>query len=438
MKSIIQFTTWSAFAILLCACNGQAVRMQTLPVMKEPIVVVKATDMPEDGQFSLFFEDRHVGVVTEDDGGLELTRIREDGDERKTKILVERDASWWELGEDLTRETCGELEVIREDDRLLFDRKGIVRHDDGFLLAFGAESVISCKGGGKKTHTLVNFFLASFDKQWTLKAGPWKAWSGPGVLRFMPVHGKEGSALFWMGYEEIAVIMAPEGLEGEGTLRKVASRMKVGPDWGRSAVIEAAKLDNDVMLAAAYVEEDLNEEATNSIVVATMNLSDFENASVIRLKTKYLPTSVSLHAMEQGIMVAWAVTGTLPPSGTIASIITAGIHGDGTVSQPLAVYEKKDLTGEALFIKKLACSSDAKTFAAAWVHDTQGLEGMEESLALYTAKHAEMENGRLFKYKLLPAMRGVTNVIVSPSSSQFLIFWETGGLHLIRTAITSY
>ncbi|MFH1434394.1 MAG: hypothetical protein ABIJ56_01635, partial [Pseudomonadota bacterium] len=398
----MRFATWSVVAVLAFACNGQAVRMQTLPVMKEPVVVVKATDMPEDRQFSLFFEDRHVGVITEDDGGLKLTRIREDGDERETKMLVAGEESWWDVSEELVGETCGELEVIRESGRLLFDRKGVFKHGNGFLLAFGAESVISCKGGGKATHALVNYFLASFDNQWTLKAGPWKGWSGPGALRFMPVHGNEGPALFWIGQEEIAVIMAPAGLEGEGKLRKVASKMKVGPDWGRSAVLEAAKLDNDVMLAAAYVEEDLGEEVTNSIVVSTMNLSDFENASVVRLKTRHLPTSVSLSSVEQGIMVAWAVTGEQPPSGSIASIITAKISSDGTVDQPQTVYEKKDLTGEALFIKTLACSSSAGTFAAAWVHDRQGLEGMEESLAFYTAKHAEMDSGRLFNYALHP------------------------------------
>jgi hypothetical protein len=423
--------------VLAASCGGGQAVVRTLPVMRDPIKLVEGGEMWEKTGFAMLVDGSIVYALSGGEKGLVLSSMRQDGAQTSTKLLIPRDEAWWSLSEGLAGELCGDDEIFEEKTRIVLGRGGILRGKEGFLVAFGAENVLSCKSSRKETLTADNYFLAAFDDGWNLTRGPWKARSGREALAFIPVRWQERAGFFWLTETEMAFILAPESFEGEGELHSRPIEMNVEPEWGRSAVLAAVPSGEELALVAAYLEEISYKEGKNSVTTRFMKLPGSGEVITSRLKMAYTPTAVELQVSGDKVSVLWALTGRVPPAGTITSVLKADLKADGSVAPPETIFEKKDMAGSSFLVKKVCGCTSGGRIAVAWVFDAQGMDGMEERIGLFTSKPQELEAGRLYQYTLKIGQRGVKDICISPSGSQYVIIWEERGLHQIRTAIPS-
>jgi hypothetical protein len=423
----------AAAAVWAASCGSSHGRVQELPVMRAPLKILEGGEMWEKWSFSFTVDGPVVHALTGDDEGLRLVSLRQDGADMKQAVLLEADEAWWDLGEDVLQEACGGEEVFEEGSRIVLGRKAVVPGKEGFLVAFGAASDLSCKSSRKEVFERSNYFLALFDEDWKLRSGPWKAREGENLLAFVPILHQGRPGLFWLTKKAVGHDLAPEGFEGRG---ESSSRpVDMGPEtgWGR----HAALAESGPWLVAAYAEEVLGTTDKTSVTVLAMDTSSGE-MKINRLRSALTPTAVELRPTgEEGMMVLWALTGQAAPAGTITSVLKVDLREDGSSGPPETVFERKDMAGTAFLVKKLACACDARTLAVAWVCDTQGMDGMEERIGLFTSGIDAVEKGELWSYPIAFGQRGVKSICLAKSGSQYLIFWELRGLYQIRTAIST-
>jgi hypothetical protein len=430
------FVVSVALGIAAAACGSASTRFQELPVMRQPIKILEGGEMWETWSFSFLVEGPTIYAVGGGDQGLSLTTLRQDGEQKETKLVLEKQDAWWDLDQELLAKLCGGEDVFEEKTRIVLVDRGIVKDGETFLVAFGAESDLSCKSSRDEIFSLANYYLVTFDEAWKPKRDPWKARGDERLLAFIPVSSKQKAGLLWLTEKAVGFDVVPEpGGEGESFSRP--NEMKMEPAWGRNPALAAGEIGGELVLAAAYAEELSAAPVKNSLTVVTLPHAGRGEAAVTRLKTALTPTAVELRPCADRLLVLWALTGPAAPAGTIASILRTQITSDGTVAPPDTVFERKDMAGTSLLIKKLACCVDAGRIAVGWVYDLQGMEGMEERIGLFTSKTKDLEGGKIYSYTLKLGQRGVRNLYITTSGSQYIILWEQKGLHQIRTALSS-
>jgi hypothetical protein len=426
----------SILPFLALSCGSSHSRVKDLPVMRQPVKITEGGEMWERWSFSLLVEGPTIFALTGDERGIVLTRLRQDGLRRESGVILPVDDAWWEFPGESIRTRCGGDDVFEEGRRLVFEKKGIVRLGKDFLVAFGAESELSCKSSREETFTAANYFLAAFDEDWKPSAGPWKAKEEDEALAFLPVAAGDEAALFWLTESAIGVSTAPAGLEGEGKVASSAVKMKAAPEWGRCAAAASCEEGEGVRLAAAYAEEE-SFGGKHRVSVLSFSYPDPAGMTTARLKTELVPTAVEMAPAGGRIAVLWAVTGTAAPAGTISSILEAELSGDGTMGAAAALFEKKDMSGAPFLIKKLSCCIDGNDLAVGWVYDIRTMDGMEERIGLMTSTLDDIDDAEIYSYSVGLGCRGISSLCVARSGSQYLIMWGRKGIHQIRTAISS-
>jgi len=415
------------------SCGSSHGRVQELPVMRKPLKILEGGEMWEKWSFSFLVEGPTVHALTGDEEGIKLVSLRQDGADMKRAVLLEASEAWWDLGEDALQAACGGEEVFEEKTRIVLGRKAVAKGKEGFLVAFGAANDLSCKSSRKERFEKTNYFLALFDGDWNLRAGPWMAREAENLLAFIPILHEERPGLLWLTDKALGYDLAPENFEGGGESFSRPVDMSPEPGWGRHAVLASS----GAWLVAAFAEEAAGATGKSSVTVLVLDRSSGE-MKINRLRSELTPTAVELRpAGEEGMMVLWALTGPAAPAGTITSVLMAHMREDGSSGPPETIFERKDMANTAFLVKKIACDCDGKTLAVAWVYDTQGMDGMEERIGLFTSKLDAVEKGELFSYAIAFGQRGVKNICLSRSGGQYLIVWEHKGLYQIRTAISS-
>jgi len=423
--------------IVFLGCGSSHARIKELPVMRQPIEIMKGGEMWEKWSFSFITDGPYIYALTGGDKGISLTSLRQDGAELESRLLIPKDESWWDFSDERLEKICGDEEVFEEKARIVLSKKGIVMGKDSILVAFGTESELSCKSSREEPFEMANYFLALFDSKWELKAGPWMGKSEEKVLVFIPVLWQGRAALEWLTEKAVGFNFAPENFEGGGEPFSRSIDMKLAPEWGRCAVLETMELEGDLMFAAAYAEEESYEPRRNRVTLVSTLHSNPDDVTITRLRTRLTPTAIDLRSTGKSIILLWAVTGPAPPAGTITSILKTDVKVDGTVNQPETVFEKKDMAGASFLIKKLAFSCDKKKIAVGWVYDIHTMDGMEERIGLFTSRLDDLDGGRVYSYPLKSGQRGVKNICITCSNKQYIILWEHKGLHQVRTAISS-
>jgi hypothetical protein len=419
----------TASAAWAASCGSSHGRVKELPVMRKPLKILEGGQMWEKWSFSFTVDGPMVHALTGD----ELVSLRQDGADMKRTVLLEASETWWDLGESVLQDACGGEEVFEEGNRIVLGKRAVVRGKEGFLVAFGAASDLSCKSSRKEVFEKTNTFLALFDKDWNLEAGPWKAREGDPLLAFMPTVHQGRPGLLWLKEKAVGYDLAPEGFEGDG--EPFSRSVDMGPEtgWGRHAALAAS----GPWLVAAYAEEVLGTTDKSSVTVLVMDASSGD-MKINRLRSGLTPTAVELRPTgEEGMMVLWALTGPAAPAGSITSVLKVDLREDGSSGPPETIFEKKDMAGTSFLVKKLACACDAKNLAVAWVYDTQGMDGMEERIGLFTSRLDAVDKGELYSYAIAFGQRGVKSICMVKSGSQYLLFWEHEGLYQMRTAIST-
>jgi hypothetical protein len=437
-----------ALGIITAACGSASTRFQELPVMRQPIKILEGGEMWEKWSFSFLVEGPTIFALGGSGEGLSLTTLRQDGEQKETKLVLEKQDAWWDFDRELLGKLCGGEDVFEEATRIVLEDRGIAKDGETFIVAFGAESDLSCKSSREEIFSLANYYVVPFDGAWKPKRDPWKARGNEKLVAFIPVSWKQKAGLLWLTEKAIGFDFAPEGEEetqaeaetetgGEGESFSRPNEMKIEPAWGRNPALAAGEIGGELIFAAAYAEELSAAPVKNSLTIVSLPHASPGDVTVTRLKTALTPTAVELRPCADRLLVLWALTGPVAPAGTIASILRTQIKADGTAAPPDTVFERKDMAGTSLLIKKLASCAEAGRIAVGWVYDVQGMDGIEERIGLFTSKTKDLEGGKVYSYTLELGHRGVRNLYITTSGSQYIILWEQKGLHQIRTAISS-
>jgi len=428
------------FFIQFFASGCAQVYSNNLAVMRSPIEVAKGLETYQEKGFGLLVEGENIFVVSGNEDGISLYSMRQDGERFEQKTLLKSEKSLWSIPEETAKTLCGGEEIFEKETEIFVDKNGIVRHNDGFLVAFSAKITLECGGENKNNFDFANFFLISFDRTWNPAGGPWKAWSAVHPLSAIAVSWEGKAGIFILSEEYFTFVKAPQDFKGKGETHSYSIKMKNPPAWGRNPSLFALETEGKIYLVAAYMEKSAsgNEgKEENSIVVQFLEFPDGKELITNKIKTPNTPTATNLTSSpENSIFLLWSLIGYLPPAGKFVSIMKANIGKNGDIERIETIFEKREISGASILINKLSSCFSKKGGAVAWVMDMEGMDGMEQRIWLKTLTNKKKED-KIFEYRIKPGQRGIKNIHISPSGNQFVIIWEEKSLYEIRTALSS-